>query len=444
MICARCAHVWMRRAALSLSLLVAALLPGAPAAWADGLRVGFGRAEFPRPENGPLGGYGGLRDRRAQQLLDPPEARALVIEENGARVALVSLDLVIVRPTLREGLQQLAEAFALDTLVVAATHTHSGPGGYIPGRLPARFSTGKFEPGTARNLVRTALRALQLALTDLTSARAASGHVELSLARNRRFPDGPHETDLPLLRFDFPSGRAPVALFAYGAHPTVLSPKSRAYSADYVGAARAWLEQKGWRALFLAGPLGDQEPSSQLGELWPRDVAKQRAQVAEIGSKLGEAVLRGVRQLMPTDGAVLASVERWVEAPGTPGLRRFCSMWWFTPFVRPGLRGFLSRRVPIHAIRVGHARIVTLPAEPASSVAQEIRAGLPPGLPLFIIAHAGDWLGYVVSAEAYRKGGYEACMSFYGPELGQWLVTEALTTLRLLESHALTPYDRQP
>ena len=305
MICARYAHVWMRRAALSLSLLVVALLPGAPAAWAEGLRVGFGRAELPRPENGPLGGYGGLRDRRAQQLLDPPEARALVIEENGARIALVALDLVIIRPTLREGLRQLTEAYALDTLVVAATHTHSGPGGYIPGRLPARLSTGKFDPGTPRKLVRTALRALQLALTDLTSARAASGRVELSLARNRRFPAGPHETDLPLLRFDFPSGRAPVALFAYGAHPTVLSPKSRAYSADYVGAARAWLEQKGWRALFLAGPMGDQEPSSQLGKLWPRDVAKQRAPVAEIGSKPREAVLRGINSITSTPGRSL-------------------------------------------------------------------------------------------------------------------------------------------
>ncbi len=444
MICARYARVWMRRAALSLSLLVAASLPGAPTAWAEGLRVGFGRAEFPRPENGPLGGYGGLRDRRARELLDPPEALALVIEESGLRIALVTLDLVIMRPTLREGLQQLAETFALDTLVVAATHTHSGPGGYIPGRLPARLSTGAFDPGTPRNLVSAALRALQIALTDLTPARAASGVAQLSLARNRRFKNGPHETALPLLRFDFPSGQAPVALFAYGAHPTVLSPKSRAYSADYVGAARAWLEQKGWRALFLAGPLGDQEPTSQLGELWPRDVSRQRAQVAEIGKTLGEAVLRGVRRLTPTDGAVLASIERWVEAPGAPRFRRFCSAWWFTPFVRPGLRQFLSRRVPIHAIRVGDARIVTLPAEPASSVAQEIREGLPPGLPIFVIAHASDWLGYVVSAEAYRKGGYEACMSFYGPELGQWLVAEALTTMRLLESHALTPYEHSP
>ena len=443
MIYARYAHVWMRRAALSLSVLLAAWLPGAPVAWADGLRVGFGRAELPRPQNGPLGGYGGLRDRRAQELLDPPEARALVIEGSSMRIALVALDLVIIRATLREGLREMSEAFALDTLVVAATHTHSGPGGYIPGRLPARLSTGAFDPGTPRNLIRAALRALQLALNDLTPARVASGSAQLSLARNRHFRDGPRETDLPLLRFDFPSGRAPVAVFAYGAHPTVLSPRSRAYSADYVGAARAWLKERGWRSLFLAGPLGDQEPISQLGELWPRDVTRQRAQVAEIGTTLGEAVLRGLRRLTPTDGAVLASSERWVEAPGTPRLRRFCSLWWLTPFVRPGLRRFLSTRVPLHAIRVGDARIVMLPAEPASSVGQEIRDELPPTLPIFVIAHASDWLGYVVSAEAYRKGGYEACLSFYGPELGGWLVAEALTTMRLLESNALTPYDPQ-
>ncbi len=435
---AKCAHVWMKPTLRSRAVLLSALLLGVPlVAGADALRVGLGHAEFPRPENGPLAGYGGLRDRRATGLLDPPEARALVIERSGVRIALVVLDLVIIRPSLREGLQELAAVFTLDALVVAATHTHSGPGGYIPGRLAQRITSGGFDPATPRNLVRAALRALSLAVEDLTPARVASGHAELSLARNRRSPNGPHETALPLLRFDFPSGQAPVVLFAYGAHPTVLSPKSHAYSADYVGVARSWLEQQGWRAIFLAGPMGDQEPTSQRGPLWPRDLALQRAQMIEIGSRLGEAVLRGARRLNPSDGAVLASVERWVDAPGTPGFRRFCTVWWLGPFMKPSLRGFLSRRAPIHAIRVGDARIVALPAEPSSAIGQEIREGLAPLHPIFVVAHASDWLGYVVSAEAYRSGGYEACLSFYGPDLGRWLVEEAVATGRLLESHAL-------
>ena len=418
------------------TLLFVLLLGIAPASGAVELRVGMGRTELPRPENGPLGGYGGWRDRSAHDMLDPPEARALVLDQDGLRVAVVSLDVVIIRPNLREGLQELAGAFNLDALVLAATHTHSGPGGYIPGRLPARLTAGSFDPGSARNLIRAALRALQLAIGDLTPARVRSGRAKLSLARNRRSSNGPHETDLPLLRFDFPNGRRPLALFAYGAHPTVLSPKSRAYSADYVGAARAWLEERGWRAIFLPGPLADQEPTSQLGPLWPRDLAQQRAQVTEIGSRLGEAVLGGVQELTTADPVRLASVEHWVDAPRDPKLRRFCALWWLAPFLRHSIRGFFSKRVPIHAIRIGQSRLLALPAEPTSSVAQGIRESLAPTQPIFVVAHANDWLGYAVSAENYRRGGYEACFSFYGPGFGEWLSEEAVTAARRLDSHA--------
>ena len=417
-------------------LLFALVLCVALCSQAGELFAGMGRAELPRPSDGPLGGYGGWRDRRAQDVLDPPEARALVLEQDGRRVALVSLDIVIVRPNLRDRLLQIASTFELDALILTATHTHSGPGGYIPGRVPARLTSGSFNPATLRSLVTAALRAVELALRDLAPARVGSGVAEIPLARNRRTRDGPRETDLPILRFEFPSGRAPIVLIAYGAHPTVLSPKSRAYSADYVGAARAWLTEHGWRSLFLPGPLGDQEPVSQLGPLWPRDLAKQHAQVDEIGTVLGKAVLWHARRLEPTSGAQLSILERWVDAPGTPKLRRFCTVWWLGPFLRGSIRSFFSQRVPIHALRIGDVNFLALPAEPSSAIGQQIRDAVDTGHPTFVVAHANDWLGYVLTPDAYRDGGYEACLSFYGADFGPWLVEEAVSTLRLLDSRA--------
>jgi neutral ceramidase len=446
MIFVRCARVWMRRPALSAGSLLLALWTGLTLpAEAGELRAGVGIARLPLPMNGPLGGYGGWRDRRAQAVLDAPEARALVLEQDGLRVGLVSIDIVIVRPSLRDGLREITEALELDHLVLAATHTHSGPGGYIPGRLPARITSGRFNTGMPRKLVQAALRALELAVLDLSPARAASGLAQLSLARNRRSSSGPHETELPLLRLEFADGRRPAVLFAYGAHPTVLSPKSHAYSADYVGAARTWLEERGWRAIFLPGPLGDQEPASELGPLWSRDLAQQHAQVTEIGGRLGQAVLQGLRGLTPVQAqdAELAVVERWVDAPD-PRLRRFCAIWWLAPFTKGSVRSFLSKRAPLHALRIGDARIVALPAEPASAVAQQIRERLAPARPVFVVAHADDWLGYVVSAERYRRGGYEACLSFHGPGLAAWLIEEAGTTARLLESRPLSQLGSKP
>ena len=101
------------------------------------------------------------------------------------------------------------------------------------------------------------------------------------------------------------------------------------------------------------------------------------------------------------------------------------------------MRGFLSERVPLHAIRIGRAELIALPAEPTSLVGEEIRRRMSPDRVPFVIAHANDWLGYAVAPARYQRGGYEACLSFHGPGLGPWLVEEAAETLRLLESRQL-------
>jgi hypothetical protein len=320
-----------RLGALALCLCALAL----PGRAAEALRVGLGTAPLPTPLGAPLAGYGGLRDRSAEAELDPPEARALIFDGATARVALLALDVVIVHAALRDRLVEDARRLDIDALAVVATHTHSGPGGYVPGWLAARITAGSYDARAPERIANAAALALGRAIGDLAPAAVATVGAELELARNRRFEDGRRERALPVLRVDFPDGRAPIALFAYGAHPTVLSPRNRAYSADYAGAARDWLEARGWRALFLPGPLGNQEPTSQLGELWPTDMSLQVSQMREVGARLGEAVLAAAEraaeiQLAETRSTGPYVVERWVEAPPVR-LRRFCALWWVGP-----------------------------------------------------------------------------------------------------------------
>ena len=125
-------------------------------------------------------------------------------------------------------------------------------------------------------------------------------------------------------------------------------------------------------------------------------------------------------------------------------LRRFCALWWLGPVVGEAVRGFLSERVPLHAIRIGRAELIALPAEPTSLLGEEIRRRMAPGRVPFVIAHANDWLGYAVARARYQRGGYEACLSFHGPGLGQWLVEEAAETLRLLDSKQLEQAKGRP
>lgn len=414
----------------ALGFLAALLLFAALDSDAAELRAGFGSAPLPALVGGAIGGFGGLFTRRGEGTLDPPEARALVLEQGDLRVAIVVLDIVIPRPNLRDPLLEEVEPLGFDLLALVATHTHSGPGGYLPGFLAERVTGGEYDPKQPMRLVRAAARALERAVSDLAPAKLASGHSPLALARNRRFADGATDDQLPVLRIDFADGRSPIVLFAYGAHASLLSPRSGLYSADWPGAAREALAGHGYRAIFVPGPLGDQEPKIDLG-FWP-SVDTERAKSAEYGAAIASAVTSVAESLTPRADIELSALERWVDPPEIR-LRRFCALWWTKPMVNETIDGFISKRVPLQVVRAGDAELLFLPAEPGASVGGDLRGNVPEGRTRFVVDHANDWLGYVVDEQSFARGGYEACFSFFGPSMAHWLNAQAGETIALLD-----------
>lgn len=408
----------------SLALpLWALLVAGAPLAASAELRAGYGEISLDAPLGAPLGGYGGLADRRAEGVLDPPQAIAVVIESGELRVALVSLDIVIARPELREALARQTHDLGVDSLTLVATHTHSGPGGYLPGFLSERVTAGTYDETSAMRLVARAAQALRTAVAALEPARVASGTTALGLARNRRRPDGPRETELPVLRLDLPRAD-PVVVFAYGLHPTVLPPASHLYSGDWVGAARAMLRERGTRPLFLPGPLGDQGPGESA---WSGSSRDWQARAREIGSQAATAVL-ALSATLPSgsDPSILRASEHVAEAP-SPQIRRFCPLWWLSPLVGGSVADFVSTRARFQRLRIGDATLIALPAEPGATLGDALRSRLSTRT-RFVVAHANDWLGYAVDEAEFDRGGYEACMSLHGREFGRWLVEQAVSS----------------
>ena len=398
--------------------------------------MGFGMAPLPSTPGESMGGYGGLATRHAEGVLDPPEARAIVFDRGELRVGLVALDLVIARPGLRDLVLEATHGLEIDLLTMVATHTHSGPGGYLPGYLAARLTAGEYDPKMPAALANAAAAALEHAVADLAPARLSAGLRPLALARNRRYADGAVEHELGVLRADFADGRAPVLLFEYGAHATLLSGDNHLLSADWPGAARSSLGEAGWRAVFVPGPLGDQEPAVELGVF--ASTADEIHAMQQFGRGFGRAVDEAARSLEagPPAPDSLVAVERWVDTP-VPELRRFCSLWWLSPFVSSTLTQFVSKRVPFQVIRAGDAELVTEPGEPSAAVGAELRKQVPSGHARFVVAHANDWLGYVVDEPTYQRGGYEACLCWFGPQSARWLVESTAETLRQLDARAM-------
>src|SRR5437868_12833326 len=116
----------MKAATVAL-LIMAALIESAPttSARAGGLRVGAAAVPITPAVGTPLAGY--YNARAAEGVNDDLFAKALVIEQDGSKVALVVCDLIsmprAVAENARIAIQDLT-GLPPERVMISATHTH--------------------------------------------------------------------------------------------------------------------------------------------------------------------------------------------------------------------------------------------------------------------------------------------------------------------------------
>ncbi len=155
------------------------------------LRAGFGRADITPPSGLGLMGYGpeGLRAIGYRQRL---YARALVLEDAaGERLGFVALDLGQVSILLQRRIAaEVMEPTGLgaDRLILAATHTHAGPGHFFEVSAYNEYgsSVSGYDPEVVDFLVSRISAAIVEAADGLRPARIAWGSKDLwGVTRNR-------------------------------------------------------------------------------------------------------------------------------------------------------------------------------------------------------------------------------------------------------------------
>ena len=214
---------------LALLLLVLAARPAAAQPCPDCLQAGAARVALRVPAGTPLAGYGAV----ARRLLipdvfgryphafwfkpslgerDPLAARALVLEAGDARVALVALDLLAVdRPFTADVERRLTAAGVRPvTLVLSASHTHSGPGAFVDSAVLGWLAVDRLDRDVREALLDSVVDAVRRADAARAPARVAAGDITappLTVSRLRQ----PLDAELLVLRVTRPDG-APVAL----------------------------------------------------------------------------------------------------------------------------------------------------------------------------------------------------------------------------------------
>jgi hypothetical protein len=378
-----------------LRVLIAILLAGcasAPPVPSVEFWAGAASIEITPTRNVPLGGYGGRKGQPMSGVHDPIFAKALWLETPESRVCLVTTDLIGSLVTLRDRIRP-ADA----DVILAASHTHSGPGGLVKGFW--ELAMGKYDPDLVEELAGKLKKVVEMARAAKRPARLGFARTEApGFNRNRRVKDGPVDPELSALLVVNEIAQ-PLAIVAnFAAHGTVLSDQNFLISGDWQGAFQRALEARfpSATALYTNGAEGDLAPSAPSGE-----TGFEKCE--SLGKALAERTANLVGTIDKTTGTVkMRYVERGVDLP-TPTLL------------------FAPKTSVLGLLEINGTRMFCFPGEPVAELGLELKKRFPGA---WILGLANDHLGYFVTEEGYALGGYERRMSFYGPKMGPWLLAQ--------------------
>jgi hypothetical protein len=409
-------------------------------------------------------------NRAAEGVHDDLHAKAIVLDVDGSRAALVACDLAsLPRTVVEEARRSIAKdpGIAPERVMISATHAHTGPvvlGGWS--RYNLEGTMAEIAQQYARDLPKKIAAAVVKANAALQPARAAAavGH-EDSISFNRRFflndgtvgwnpgklnpkivrPAGPIDPEAPVVAFRSQQGKDIAAYVNFALHLDTVG--GLEYSADYpftLSTALAAAKGRDLVTLFTIGCAGNVNHI----DVTSKEPQKGHGEAARIGTLLAAAVLKAYRGMKEVDATHLDARSAVVTAPLAelpPGsLERSQEI--AAKFGKPNAAPFLDfvqafkvidvaerKGVPFDAevqvIRLGmDVAWVGLPGEIFVELGQAIKAGSP-FRHTIVVELANGSLGYIPDRKAYPQGNYEVVSARVGAGSGELLVGKALALL---------------
>jgi hypothetical protein len=430
------------------------------------LRVGVSHSDITPPLGTPMEGY---IERRgvSQGVHDRLFAKAMVLEDSSEKkVAVVSVDLIGVGSwivgTARDKIESKT-GIKREDIMIAATHTHSGPRG-IGNLLIGEnfFSRGFFNRELSESVVNGIAQAVGGADKRLAEAKIGLGRGNVTgLCSNRRSRSGPYDPELGVVRVDSTDSMQTIGCIVnYGCHPTVLGASSLFFSADFPGYARDTIEtalneklrQGEAEALYLNGASGNvstrftrKEATFAEAERTGRALGSQALRIMKAVNKIRDdlvisrssEVIKLVRRTLPPLDFVKNDLKRGQET-----LKQMRARGVSEGEIRvvesmtEGAKALLAAyeyasksprqefEAEIQVLRLGElATLCAVPAELFAELGLEIKKRLGPMNPL-VVCYANGFIGYVLTEEAFREGGYESLITLLDSNAGNIIVDE--------------------
>lgn len=398
---------------------------GTPPLW-----IGWGESDLTPPVPLPLGGYTERRDRLMQPSNDRISARAITFYQGSERVALISVELLTVPRSLYLRVANLLPGWRV---LLCATHTHSAPDSQmLNDRMTIKI------PGIARYDEEWATwYSTRIAESVLRSDRPKvvqwmrTGSANVNANRSRR-QDGSHRTQFTVVQLSDGSTLFTIGHFA--AHPTVLGPDHNTVSGDWPG---EWMRRARpyEKRLFVNGALGDVSPLPPSSAGGPSGVSSMAHVLSESRVSFRPAISRPQIQAADVEIALptVSAHPEFATANGIPSV-----------LAQSLVKTFAEPAGSVTGLRIGTAQdgttLVFVPAEPTDAIGRKLDALCESALPgaAVTVSFANGWLGYGLTPDQYRKGGYEATLSFYGPDASERIILATRNVVEQLRSKGQT------
>lgn len=397
---------------LLLCLLISAL--DAAAAFRAGIAI---RNVTPDPLLPVSGGVGPSAPvtKKAGEL----NVRALVFEQDGTRVAIVSADFLGFPAQLGNRVRAAVKGIPPENILIGATHTHSAPDCY---GFPDGKGGTSSDPKYLELVCARAAEAINEAVAKLVPAKLkiATGEAKGKIAYNYYAPQL-YDSRCSVIQALDASGKPIATLINYAIHPEVLGNDAGILSPDLIGPLYDQIAAKGGgTGIFMNGAQGGMITADNR-----RDNGEARTweECQRIGTLLADEALRIVATAAEQASPKLSCYARPLTFPVDSPLMRTLLK------ARPGgataTDGKLTTQ--LNLVNIGNAQILTIPGEALPNIGYYLKRKMR-GEHNLLFGLTNDAFGYILTKEdfdSFKRYEYVSRTSL-GERTGEILINESL------------------
>lgn len=439
--------------------------------FAGDLKVGSAAVKITPPVGTPMAGY--YKYRGAAGVHDDLFAKALVIDKDGSKIAIISCDLIYIPEEIVSKTREIVWktlGISPEHVMVSATHSHTGP--VIPRKNDSYNTTGKTVeihkkylselPGLIAESAKTANESLMPSKISI-----GSGHEE-SISFNRRFfmtdgtvgwnpgklnpkvikPAGPIDPEVFVLYAETSEGK-PIATYVnFALHLDIVSGSEISADMPFTLSEILGNFRGNMVTLFAQGCSGNinhinvktKEPqkgfneAKRIGTVLAGEVIKtytrlQSIEISNIKTK-SEVVKLSLPDIKPDEFTEAREV---VSRAGTPKAPKFLELVNAYKVIDVIDRKGEPVEAEIQVIALSdQCAIVSLPGEIFTELGMYIRSRSPYPYTL-VVELSNGYIGYIPDRKAFIEGNYEPVSSRCAAGSGEILAEKALQLLNDLK-----------